>query len=187
MNTTKNKDAVRDLTASAVCLALCMLLPYLTGQVPQFGQALAPMHIPVFLCAFICGPLYAAVIGLTAPLLRMIIIGMPMPFMAITMCFELAAYGIVAGIFYKLLPKNTVSVYVSLIIAMLLGRVVWGIATLQLWKTAIFPALPFGWNDFGWDQFLSGAFITAVPGIILHIILIPVIVIALQKARIIKH
>jgi riboflavin transporter FmnP len=179
------KKDLKNLTASSVCLVLCMVLPLLTGQIPQFGQALAPMHIPVLLCAFICGPRYAAIVGLIAPLLRLMLFGMPMPFMAITMCFELAAYGIVAGVLYMLLPKKPLYIYVSLITAMLLGRLVWGAAALQLWTSGVFPMLPFGWENFTWDVFVAAAFITAVPGIVLHIVLIPVIVIALQKARLI--
>jgi len=181
-----NKKNIKNLTSSAVCLLLCMVLPLLTGQIPQIGMALAPMHIPVLLCGFIAGPAYAMIVGLIAPLLRMLIFGMPMPFMAITMCFELAVYGLTAGVLYKVLPKKVVYIYVSLIISMLIGRIVWGLATMQLVSAAIFPALPMGWTQFGWSEFISAAFITAVPGIIAHIVLIPVIVIALQKARYIE-
>jgi len=178
-----NKKYVKNITSSAACLLLCMVLPLLTGQIPQIGMALAPMHIPVLLCGFITGPAYAMIVGLIAPLLRMLIFGMPMPFMAITMSFELAVYGLISGWLFKLLPKKIVFIYVSLIIAMLLGRITWGIATAQLASVAIFPALPMGWEQFGWSEFISAAFVTAVPGIIAHIVLIPIIVVALQKAR----
>jgi len=187
MNTIKKNNEIKNLTAASICLALCMLLPFLTGQIPHIGQALAPMHIPVLLCAFICGPRYATIVGLTSPILRLMILGMPPPFMAITMCFELAAYGLVAGVLYMLLPKKPLYIYVSLIAAMLFGRIIWGLAALQLSLSAVFPALPFGWESFNWDVFLSAAFITAVPGIILHIVLIPLVVLALQKARIIVN
>jgi len=178
-------NAVKCLTTAAVSLVLCMVLPFLTGQIPQIGMALAPMHIPVLLCGFIAGPAYAMIVGLIAPLLRMMIFGMPMPFMAITMCFELAAYGLISGFLYKAFPKKVAYIYVSLIIAMLLGRIVWGLAAMQLAAVAIFPALPMGWEQFGWEEFVSAAFVTAIPGIILHIVLIPVVVMALQKARVI--
>jgi len=179
----KNSKAIQDLTVSGVCLALCMLLPLLTGQIPQIGAALSPMHIPVLLCGFLAGPANAVIIGLVAPLLRLMIVGMPMPFMAIAMSFEMAVYGLVSGMMYKLLPKNLVYIYVSLVAAMLLGRIVWGIVTLQLSLSTLFPMLPFGWEQFGWEEFVSGAFISAVPGIILHIVLIPAVVIALKKAK----
>ena len=183
INNDENKKYIKNLTSSAVCLLLCMILPLLTGQIPQIGMALAPMHIPVLICGFITGPAYAMIIGLVAPLLRMMIFGMPMPFMATTMSFELAAYGLVSGLLYKLLPKKILFIYVSLIAAMLLGRIVWGIAAMQLAASAIFPALPMGWERFGWSEFISAAFLTAVPGIIAHIVLIPLLVIALQKAH----
>ena len=178
-----NKKNVKNLTAAAVCLMLCMVLPFLTGQIPQFGMALAPMHVPVLLCGFIAGPAYAMIVGLIAPLLRMMTLGMPMPFMAVTMCFELAAYGLISGLLYKLLPKKIVFVYVSLVVAMLLGRIVWGVATWQLASAAIFPALPMGWQQFGWSEFFAAAFVSAVPGIIAHIVIVPLVVIALQKAK----
>ncbi|MCL2628866.1 MAG: ECF transporter S component [Oscillospiraceae bacterium] len=180
-----NKIAAKNITAAAICLALCMVLPIFTGQIPQIGMALAPMHIPVLLCGFITGPAYAMIIGLIAPLLRMMIFGMPMPFMAITMCFELAAYGLFAGLLYKAFSKKIIFIYISLILSMLLGRIVWGLVTLQLIKAAIFPALPMGWEQFGWDEFFAAAFVTAIPGIILHIVLIPILVLALRKARVV--
>jgi len=137
------------------------------------------------LCGFITGPAYALAIGFIAPLLRMMTFGMPMPFMAITMSFELAAYGLIAGLLYNAFNKKVINIYYSLITAMLVGRIVWGLAAWQLAKIAIFPALPMGWESFGWSEFFTAAFVSAVPGIILHIILIPVLVIALKKARII--
>jgi len=184
MNDTSKNKTVKNLTTAAICLALCMVLPLFTGQIPQIGMALAPMHIPVLLCGFITGPLYAMIVGLIAPLLRMMTFGMPMPFMAITMCFELAAYGLIAGWLYRVFPKKAVYIYVSLIVAMLIGRIVWGLATLQMVKIAFLP-LPMGWTQFGWDEFIATAFISAIPGIMLHIILIPILVLALQKTRIV--
>jgi len=186
MNNSSNKKTVKNLTSAAICLALCLVLPIFTGQIPQIGMALAPMHIPVLLCGFVAGPAYAMIVGLVAPLLRMMTFGIPMPFMAITMCFELAAYGLLTGLFYRAFPKKLLFVYVSLILSMLLGRIVWGLATLQMVQLAFLP-LPMGWQQFGWDEFFAAAFISAVPGIILHIILIPILVLALQKARIIDN
>jgi len=153
-----------------------MLLPFLTGQIQQFGSALAPMHIPVLLCGFICGPYYAAVVGVIAPLLRYALFGMPpiMP-IGVSMCFELAVYGLVSGLLYSALPKRPAFIYVSLIAAMLLGRVVWGIARVLLTGVSGVP--------FSWQLFISGAFINAVPGIIVHIVLIPLIIMALKKAN----
>jgi len=95
------------LTLSGLFLALCLVLPLLTGQIPQIGSALSPMHIPVLLCGFVCGWPYGMAIGFIAPLLRGVIFGMPPIFpVGIAMAFELAAYGALAGLFYKILPKK---------------------------------------------------------------------------------
>ena len=169
-----SKNKIYKMVLAAMFLALALVLPFLTGQIQQIGNALCPMHIPVLLCGFLCGPFYGLMIGLIAPLLRFALFGMPqiMP-IGIGMCFELATYGLVAGLLYKWLPKKKLYVYVSLIGAMLCGRVVWGIARVIL--------LGLGQYEFGWKAFLAGAFINAIPGIILQIVLIPIIVLAVEK------
>ena len=171
------KNPVQKLVAAALCLALCLLLPFLTGQIPQIGSVLSPMHIPVLLCGFICGWPYALVVGFVAPLLRHLLFTMPPMMTAIPMAFELATYGLVSGILYALLPKKVGYIYVSLIGAMLAGRVIWGIVR---WAMMVM-----GFSAFGFQAFLAGAFLTAIPGIICHIILIPIVVIALKKAKLI--
>ena len=173
MMSSKQKNLRRRILASKF-LALALALPFLTGQIPQVGSALCPMHIPVLLCGFFCGPWYALAVGLVAPLLRFALFGMP-PLMptGIAMCFELATYGFVSGLLYKLLPGKKVFTYVTLIAAMLAGRIIWGIARVILAGLAQ--------SEFAWTAFLSGAFVNAVPGIILHILLIPVLVIALKR------
>lgn len=165
---------IRKLTYAALFLALALVLPFLTGQIPQIGSALSPMHIPVLLCGFLVGWPWGLAVGFIAPLLRSVIFGMPVMVPgAVAMAFELAVYGLVSGILYRLLPKKKWSIYVTLIVAMLAGRVIWGIARL------IIAGL--SGNSFTWALFLAGAFTNAVPGIILHIILIPVIVMVLER------
>lgn len=173
MMSSKQKN-LRRLILAAMFLALALALPFLTGQIPQVGSALCPMHIPVLLCGFFCGPWYALAVGLVAPLLRFALFGMPSPMpTGIAMCFELATYGFVSGLLYKLLPGKKVFTYVTLIAAMLAGRLIWGIARVILAGLAQ--------SEFAWTAFLSGAFVNAVPGIILHILLIPILVIALKR------
>ena len=165
----------RKLTYAALFLALAMVLPFLTGQIPQIGSALSPMHIPVLLCGFLVGWPWGMAVGFIAPLLRSVIFGMPAMFPgAVAMAFELAVYGLVSGILYRLLPKKKWSIYVTLVVAMLAGRVVWGIVRL------ILAGLSGG--SFTWALFLAGGFTNAIPGIILHIVLIPVIVMVLERA-----
>lgn len=172
------KTNIRQLVLAALFLALAIVLPLLTGQIPQIGQALSPMHIPVLLCGFVCGPLYGAAVGLISPLLRFAIFGMPPIFpTGVAMAFELLTYGAVSGILYKKLPRRVSTVYISLIAAMLAGRVVWGAVRLVI--------AGLGGSAFSWSMFIAGAFTTAVPGIICHIILIPLIILALEKAGLI--
>ncbi|MGN0965333.1 MAG: ECF transporter S component [Dysosmobacter sp.] len=179
MKTKTRNSAILRMAYAAVCLALCMVLPFLTGQIPQIGSALSPMHIPVLLAGFLCGPWWAAAVGAVAPLLRFALFGMPPIFpTGVAMCFELAGYGLVSGLLYRKLPKKPVNVYVSLLAAMLAGRVIWGIVRVLLSGVAGEP--------FTWAAFMAGAFVNAVPGIIVHIALIPVIVLALRKAGFIE-
>ncbi len=162
------------LIFSAMFLAIALVLPFLTGQVPMFGKMLCPMHIPVLLCGFFCGPFWGASVGLVAPLLRSSLFGMPQLFPeGIAMCFELATYGLIAGVLYWTLPKKPVYVYVSLISAMLAGRAVWGIVRIIFYGVGKIP--------FGWMAFLTGAFVNALPGIVVQLVLIPILVIALGK------
>lgn len=166
----------KKIVAAAICLALCMVLPFFTAQNQQLGNAICLMHFPVLLCGFICGWQYGALVGFVAPLLRYLVFGMPplMP-VGVAMAFELAVYGLITGLLYKLLPKKIPYLYVSLVSAMILGRVVWGVVK---YRVAGFQN-----GSFGFEDFLSGAFTVAVPGIIIQIVLIPIIVLALKKAK----
>ena len=165
------------LVLSAFFMALGIVLPFLTGQIPQIGKMLLPMHIPILLCGFICGWQYGLTIGLITPLLRGAMFGMPvlMPTGA-GMAVELAVYGLITGILYAKLPKKIPYIYVSLLGAMIVGRIAWGIASIALYGIM--------GNQFSIDLFMAGAFLNAIPGIILQIVLIPMIIIALRKARV---
>ena len=119
----KKRNDVVKLTLAAMFLALAFVLPFLTGQIPQIGSMLCPMHIPVLLCGFFCGAPWGLVVGLLAPLLRSFTLGMPPMFpTALCMAFELAAYGFVAGWLYNKLPKKRIYVYLSLLCAMLTSK-----------------------------------------------------------------
>ena len=164
----------KKMVLAAMFLALALTLPFVTGAIPELGNALCPMHIPVLLCGFFCGPWYGLAVGLTAPLLRSVLFGAPplMP-IGIAMSFELAAYGLLSGLLYRILPKRRPYLYVSLLSAMLGGRLVWGAVRVILYGL--------GKSPFGWAAFLSGAFTNAIPGIVVQIVLIPVLVMALEK------
>ena len=156
-------------------LAIGMVLPFLTGQIPQVGNMMLPMHIPVLLCGLICGWQYGAVLGFVLPLLRYLIFGMPVLFPTGTaMAFELMTYGLVIGLVYSLSRwKCIISLYRALIAAMIAGRIVWAAAQMIL--------LGVSGSAFTMKIFLAGAFFNAVPGIIIQLILIPTVMIALGR------
>lgn len=169
---------VNKLVWSAVFLASGLILPFLTAQIQEIGSMLLPMHLPVLLCGFVLGWKYGLAVGFILPLMRSLIFGMPPMYpAALSMAFELAAYGAVTGVLYKKLPKKTVSIYISLIAAMLTGRIIWGAARWLMTAAG---------TEFSWALFIAGGFINAIPGIILQIVLIPAIVIVLRKARVME-
>ena len=168
-------QSIRKIVLSGMFLALGLVLPFLTGQIPSIGSRLLPMHIPVLLCGFVCGWPYGLLVGIIVPVFRSLLFGMPPMYpVAIAMAFELAAYGALTGLLYKMLPKNVVSMFISLIVAMIGGRIIWGIASLILIGAA--------GNQFTFGMFIAGGFVNALPGIILQLVLIPAIVLALKKA-----
>ena len=180
MNAFEEKKNLLKLVYSAVCLALCMVLPFLTGQIPEIGQALSPMHIPVILCGFLCGGPWGLVVGYVAPLLRNMIFGMPPMFPSgLAMAFELAVYGLMSGLLYKAFPKKVPFIYVSLIIAMISGRIVWGIVRMVMAGVT--------GTEFTFAAFIGGAITSAIPGIIVQIVLIPILVMAMKKAKLILN
>ncbi len=166
---------IRKLTYAALYLAIAMVLPFVTGQIPEIGSMLCPMHIPALLCGFMCGWPWGLAVGFIAPLLRSAVFGMPTLFpTAVAMAFELAVYGGVSGLLIRLLPKKKGIVYAVLPIAMIAGRAVWGAVRVIL--------AGLSGSSFTWAMFLAGAITNAIPGIILHLILIPILVIAMEKA-----
>ncbi len=172
--------SIRKLVLAGLFLALGLILPFITGQIPSIGNMLLPMHIPVLLCGFICGWKYGLVVGFVVPLLRSALFTMPPMFpIAISMAFELATYGLVSGLLYHLLSENRLRVILSLIGAMIDGRIVWGIVSYFLFGLS--------GSQFTLEMFIAGAFINAIPGIIIQLILIPIIVSVLERVNLIEY
>ena len=166
---------IRRLTYAALYLALAMVLPFVTGQIPEIGSALCPMHIPALLCGFMCGWPWGLAVGFIAPLLRSALFGMPALFPgAVAMAFELAVYGGMAGFLRRKLPRRKGMLYAVLLISMIVGRLVWGAVRVIL--------AGLSGSSFTWALFLAGAVTNAVPGIILQLVLIPVLVAAMERA-----
>lgn len=168
------------MTVAAMLMAVGLVLPFLTGQIPEIGNMLCPMHIPVFLCGLVCGWKYGLAVGFVLPVFRSMLFGMPVMFPgAVAMAFELAAYGGISGFLYERSRwKCVIALYRSMIAAMIGGRIIWGAAQIVL--------LGIGGGGFTWQMFLSGALLNAVPGIALQLILIPAVMIGLDRTGLVR-
>lgn len=184
----KQSKGIRKLVLSAMFMAIGLVLPFITGQIQQIGNMLLPMHIPVLFCGLICGWQYGAVVGFVLPLLRYVLFGMPPIFpTGVSMSFELAVYGAVIGLNMQQLGKRNTTdsgknyvrnLYLALIGAMLAGRIVWGLVRFILARATMQP--------FTMEMFMAGAFLTAIPGIIVQLILIPGIMAALKRVGVLN-
>lgn len=161
-------------------LAMGLVLPFLTGQIQVIGNMLLPMHLPVLLCGLICGWQYGAAVGFVMPLMRSLLFEMPILYPnAVAMAIELMTYGLIVGLAYgRSKWKCLRSLYRSLIFAMLAGRLIWGGAMTVL--------MGLGGNVFTLTAFWTQAFATAVPGIILQLVLIPAIMVALDRTKLVR-
>ena len=170
---------LKKLTVSSMMLALALLLPFLTGQLQAIGQMLSPMHVPVLLCGFLCGPVYGVIVGLVAAPLRFLIFGMPRMPNVLYMATELAAYGLISGLFYNIFPKRKFFTYLSLVLSMIGGRVAYAFMfiAINLSNAKSVEALTL--------PIISATVLTAWPGMIIQIVLIPTLLIVLEKAKII--
>lgn len=176
----KRKKSTGNLVLSAMFLAMGLVLPFLTGQIPEIGSALLPMHLPVLVCGLICGWRWGVLVGLVLPVMRYILFGMPPVYpTGIAMCLELGTYGLVAGLIYSRSRWQCVlALYRALISAMIAGRLVWGGARALLSGAA--------GTAFTWEIFVSGAFLTAIPGIVLQLVFIPALMVALDRTGVVR-
>lgn len=176
----KNQNT-KKLAYAALFLALCLVLPMLTGQIPQIGSMLLPMHIPVLLCGLVCGWQYGAAVGFVAPLLRSVLFGMPPMYpVAIAMAFELLTYGLVIGWYTAVWLKRARQGCMQRCLPP------WQRGGLSgAWLKSCCWGL--GGKAFTAQAFLAGALLNAVPGIIVQLVLIPAVMAALQKAGAVKE
>lgn len=174
MSKKTTRQKIYDLVLAAMFLAIGIVLPIFTGQIPQIGRMLLPMHLPVLLCGLICGWQYGGAVGFVLPVLRYAMFGIPPMPNGLAMAFELAAYGIIVGLVYSRSRwQCVISLYRALLIAMVGGRLVWAAARVIMTGVAQVP--------FTWEIFLADAFLSAIPGIILQLIFIPVLMVALDR------
>ena len=180
MMSKSQSNEIRNLTLAAMLLALGVVLPTLTG--PQLGSRLLPMHIPALLAGLILGPKYGLVVGFATPLLRSVTFGMPPLLPAATaMAFEIGTYGLIAGLVYSKVKQNVVTLYVALISAMLVGRVVFGVAMFIL-----LVGFGLGPGVYSLNVWVTSVFVTSGPGIAAQLVIIPAIVIALERSGLMR-
>ena len=172
------KTSTRKLTLSALFLALGLELPLITGQIPQIGKMLPPMHIPVLLCGLACGWPYGLVCGLLGPVLSGVLTGMPSPAVLPGMMVECGVYGLVSGLMMQAVhtKKLYADLYISQITAMLLGRILSGVCKALIFAPATFTVAAWA----------TTSFVTGLPGIVIQLVLLPTLVVALTKARLLR-
>ena len=169
LNTTKK------MTASAVCMAIGLLLPFITGHIQVIGQMLSPMHLPIFICGMLCGWKWGAAVGAVTPLLRHFLFQMPPMPGARFMAFELATYGAVSGLLLRVFlgkdkrkEPSAGTIVPALICAMLCGRIVYGIVR--------YLFAGFHGTSFTLSMWLAAEFAGTWPGMVLQLILVPLLV-----------
>lgn len=167
---------MKKLILAAMFLAIGLILPSFTMRIPNIGKMLLLMHIPVLLCGFICGPFYGGIVGLVLPILNGALTGMPplMP-LGIAMAVELMFYGLVSGLFYNKLRNLRAGIFISLISAMVIGRIAFGVASFLLFKSL--------GRNFTLSIFFAQAVTGAIPGIIFQLIIIPAVITSLKRAK----
>ncbi len=179
MNQTIQLTPVRRLTMCAACIALCVVLPMAFHAIPNAGQVMLPMHIPVLLCGMLCGAPLGAVCGLLGPFLSHTITGMPLAPALPAMMAECASYGLIVALMLGKVGTGRVyrDIYIAQSSAMLLGRIVSG----------IFKALTMKAGQYSFSAWLTASFLTGLPGIAVQLVLLPLLVRSLMRAQVIPE
>ena len=177
MDKTGEMTQIKRIVITAMLIATCIVLPMAFHAIPGAGGILLPMHIPVLLAGLIAGPIFGFITGLAGPFLSNALTGMPPGFILPSMMIELSVYGLVSGIVMKLVHtgRSAFDLYISLVIAMLCGRVMAG----------IFQALIFFDGEYAIGIWATVYFATGMPGIVIQLALVPSIFMALERERII--
>ena len=172
-------STVKKSIITAVCIALCYVIPLMFHGIQNAGSIFCPMHIPVFICGLICGWQYGLLCGIAGPALSSALSGMPPVAILPSMMVELAVYGTAAGLMMKLVrTKSTYAdLYISLIVAIVCGRVLAGLA----------KALIFARGSYSMSAWIAGSVVTSWPGTVIQLVFIPTIVFALMKSHLIPE
>lgn len=178
----RRNDVLYRMVITAVLLAVGLVLPFLTGQLQTIGQLISPLHIPAFICGLTCGPFWGGLLGAVLPLLRMALFSMPPLPAALPMTFELCAYGAIAGLLYPVLQraakKRLPAMLGALLAAMVCGRIVGGAAKALLLAGGAITGAPLTF-----EAFIASYFLDTAVGAAIHLLVVPAVVTALEKAR----
>ena len=166
----KKTISAKNLAFCALCIALCVVLPMAFHAIANAGPIFLPMHIPVLLCGLACGVL--------GPVLSGVLTGMPSPAVLPGMMVECGVYGLVSGLMMQAVhtKKLYADLYISQITAMLLGRILSGVCKALIFAPATFTAAAWA----------TTSFVTGLPGIVIQLVLLPTLVVALTKARLLR-
>lgn len=175
----RKKSSTYTLCVSAVLIAVGLVLPFITGQIPAIAKIISPMHIPAYICGLTCGVVPGLIVGTVTPLLRCLLFGMPALPAAIPMVFELSVYAGVCGFAYPRLRRGDGAHFAAIIAAMaaamVLGRIVGGAA-----KAVVMGVTG---NEYSFKLFFAAYFVNSAPGALIHLVLVPAVVTALERAH----
>ena len=160
-----NHNFLKNMALAALFLAIGLVLPFFTGQIPAVGKMLLPMHIPVLLCGLICGWQWGLGVGFVLPVLRSVLFSMPVMYPTAT-AMARSKWQCVKALYKCLIP------------AMIAGRMVWGAVMVVL--------MGLGGSAFTWELFLGGALLNALPGIALQLVLIPAVMVLLDRTKLVR-
>ena len=185
-NSKSNALNIRRMVYAALFLALAMILPFITGQIQAIGQLISPLHIPALICGLVCGWPTGLAVGILSPLLRALLFNMPpFPNAALPMAFECGAYGLLTGLLYPLFLRlyhkenHLPAILTALVIAMIGGRIIGGAAKAALLAFGIIGSQ----SPFTFAVFFASYFTSTAPGAAIHIVLVPAVVLAMEKAK----
>lgn len=168
-------SSTKKMVLTSLMIAVGVVLPIAFHSIPNAGSILLPMHIPVLICGIICGFPFGLLCGIITPLLSSLLTGMPPAAYLPAMICELAVYGLVTSLLIRFVRTKSVyaNIYIALIGAMISGRIVYGILNSLIFRAGSYSA----------QIWLTSAFVTALPGIVIQLILIPLIVLKLQDSK----
>ena len=178
-------NSIKRMVIAGLLLAVGLILPFITGNIQAIAKIISPLHIPVLICGLCCGWKWGLGLGIILPLLRGLLFGIPVfPTSAVPMAFELGAYGLFTGLFYALLLKkggkdHLIKLLVSLIAAMVLGRFVGGAAKALFISLGVIGSS----SPYTFAAFFSSYFASTALGALIHIVLVPAVVLALERAK----